>query len=80
MQTNQVSKTEFKAKALEYFRQVEASGETLVVTDHASLPWRCAHFGRLNGRPWQSWLGPSCAMTTLPSQWMSSGRPRSDHS
>ncbi|WP_039789048.1 type II toxin-antitoxin system Phd/YefM family antitoxin [Herbaspirillum huttiense] len=34
MQTNQVSKTEFKAKALEYFRQVEASGETLVVTDH----------------------------------------------
>ena len=31
---NPVSKSQFKAKALEYFRQVEASGEPLVVTDH----------------------------------------------
>jgi antitoxin (DNA-binding transcriptional repressor) of toxin-antitoxin stability system len=30
----QVSKSEFKAKALELFRQVEASGESMVVTDH----------------------------------------------
>jgi prevent-host-death family protein len=30
----QVSKSQFKAKALEYFRQVEASGEPVVVTDH----------------------------------------------
>ena len=30
----QVSKSQFKAKALEYFRQVEASGESVVVTDH----------------------------------------------
>lgn len=30
----QVSKSEFKAKALEFFRQVEASGEPVVVTDH----------------------------------------------
>jgi antitoxin (DNA-binding transcriptional repressor) of toxin-antitoxin stability system len=29
-----VSKSEFKARALELFRQVEASGETLVITDH----------------------------------------------
>jgi antitoxin (DNA-binding transcriptional repressor) of toxin-antitoxin stability system len=29
-----VSKSQFKAKALELFRQVEASGEPLVVTDH----------------------------------------------
>jgi prevent-host-death family protein len=29
-----VSKTEFKAKALEFFRQVEATGEPIVVTDH----------------------------------------------
>jgi hypothetical protein len=28
-----VSKSQFKAKALELFRQVEASGEPLVVTD-----------------------------------------------
>jgi antitoxin (DNA-binding transcriptional repressor) of toxin-antitoxin stability system len=30
----QVSKSEFKARALEYFRKVEASGEPLVITDH----------------------------------------------
>lgn len=30
----QVSKSHFKAHALELFRQVEASGEPLVVTDH----------------------------------------------
>ncbi|MFZ4539881.1 type II toxin-antitoxin system Phd/YefM family antitoxin [Propionivibrio sp.] len=29
----QVSKSQFKAKALEFFRQVEASGESVVVTD-----------------------------------------------
>lgn len=29
-----VSKSQFKAKALELFRQVEASGEPLVITDH----------------------------------------------
>ncbi len=34
MSDNQVSKSEFKAKALELFRQVEASGQSLVVTDH----------------------------------------------
>ena len=34
MQPNQVSKSEFKAKALELFRQVEASGESVVITDH----------------------------------------------
>lgn len=34
MSGNQVSKSEFKAKALEYFRQIEATGEPLIVTDH----------------------------------------------
>lgn len=29
-----INKTEFKAKALEYLRQVEQSGGQLVVTDH----------------------------------------------
>jgi hypothetical protein len=29
-----VSKSKFKAKALEYFRQVETTGEPLVITDH----------------------------------------------
>ena len=31
---NQVSKSEFKAMALKFFRQVEASGESVVITDH----------------------------------------------
>ena len=34
MKSNQVSKSEFKAKALEFFRQVEASGQSVIVTDH----------------------------------------------
>ena len=34
MNINQVSKSDFKAKALEYFRQIEASGESVIVTDH----------------------------------------------
>ena len=29
-----ISKSNFKAKALEIFRQVEASGEPVVITDH----------------------------------------------
>ena len=29
-----VSKSSFKAKALEYFRQVESTGEELVITDN----------------------------------------------
>ena len=32
--SNQVSKSQFKAKALEFFRQVETSGKPVVVTDH----------------------------------------------
>ena len=30
----QVSKSQFKAKALEYFRQVETGNKPLIVTDH----------------------------------------------
>lgn len=33
MQAEQVSKSQFKAKALEIFRQVETSGEPIIVTD-----------------------------------------------
>ncbi|MBD2939833.1 type II toxin-antitoxin system Phd/YefM family antitoxin [Burkholderia pseudomallei] len=47
MHGNQVSKSEFKAKALELFRWVEASGQSVVVTDHGKpalevRPYRCA--------------------------------------
>jgi len=34
MHSQRVSKSEFKARALELFRQVEATGEPIVVTDH----------------------------------------------
>jgi hypothetical protein len=34
MQQHHVSKSEFKAKALEFFRQIEMSGKGLIVTDH----------------------------------------------
>jgi len=34
MNPEQISKSEFKARALEYFRKVESSGQPLVVTDH----------------------------------------------
>jgi len=32
----QVSKSQFKAKALELFRQVESSGNAVIVTDHGN--------------------------------------------
>ncbi|MFP4684187.1 MAG: type II toxin-antitoxin system Phd/YefM family antitoxin [Ectothiorhodospira sp.] len=34
MNLEYVTKSQFKAKALEYFRQVETSGESVVITDH----------------------------------------------
>lgn len=47
MHSQLVSKTEFKARALELFRQVEATGESIVVTDHGKpaleiRPYRAA--------------------------------------
>jgi antitoxin (DNA-binding transcriptional repressor) of toxin-antitoxin stability system len=34
MPKRRVSKSEFKAKAVEFFRLVESSGESLILTDH----------------------------------------------
>ena len=34
MDSKQISKSEFKAKALDFFRRIEASGESVIVTDH----------------------------------------------
>jgi prevent-host-death family protein len=31
---NQISKSQFKAKALEWFRKVETTGKPVIVTDH----------------------------------------------
>ena len=37
MHSNQVSKSKFKAHALEYFRHVEATGEAIIVTESGRL-------------------------------------------
>lgn len=34
MSGNQISKSEFKAKALEIFRLIESTGESVIVTNH----------------------------------------------
>jgi antitoxin (DNA-binding transcriptional repressor) of toxin-antitoxin stability system len=34
MNVKRVSRSEFKAKALEYFRLVESTGEHMIITDH----------------------------------------------
>jgi antitoxin (DNA-binding transcriptional repressor) of toxin-antitoxin stability system len=36
MTTHKVSKSVFKAKALEYFRLVESTGESVIITDHGT--------------------------------------------
>jgi antitoxin (DNA-binding transcriptional repressor) of toxin-antitoxin stability system len=45
MSIAQISKSQFKAKALEYFRQVESTGERVIITDHGrpSLELRQFH-------------------------------------
>jgi len=48
-----ISKTHFKAHALEIFRQVEASGEAVVITDHGHptleiRPYRAAQNNALD--------------------------------
>lgn len=46
MMLQEVSKSKFKAHALELFRQIESSGESLVITDHGEP--------KLEVRPYQS--------------------------
>ena len=55
--TESISKSRFKARALEYFRKVEASGEPLVITDRGRpvlrlVPYEqdaSAHLARFRG-------------------------------
>lgn len=51
MDGNQVSKSEFKAKALEFFRQVEASGESVIVTDHGKPALEVRPYRNLTRNP-----------------------------
>ncbi|MEC5218685.1 putative nicotinamide N-methyase [Actimicrobium sp. GrIS 1.19] len=51
MESKQVSKSEFKSKALEYFRQVEASGQSVVVTDHGKPALEVRRYRNLERNP-----------------------------
>ena len=51
MENNHVSKSEFKAKALEFFRQVEASGESLIVTNRGKPVLEVRPYRGLNRHP-----------------------------
>ena len=51
MDARRVSKSEFKARALEYFRLVEASGESLIVTDHGKPTLEVRPYAAVAQRP-----------------------------
>lgn len=51
MNNTQVSKSEFKAKALEFFRYVEASGESVVITDHGKPTLEVRPYRSLQRKP-----------------------------
>ena len=51
MQIKQVSKSEFKSKALELFRKVESSGESVVVTDHGTPTLEVRPYRNLDRSP-----------------------------
>ncbi|QAU23100.1 type II toxin-antitoxin system Phd/YefM family antitoxin [Dyella sp. M7H15-1] len=51
MEDHQVSKSEFKARALEYFRQIEASGERMIVTDHGKPTLEIRPYRRVEHNP-----------------------------
>jgi len=54
---NQVSKSQFKSKALEFFRQVEKSGEPIVITDHGEPKLEVRPFRLLQDDPLSRLLG-----------------------
>ena len=51
MDDKQVSKSEFKAKALEFFRKIEASGESVIVTDHGKPALEVRPFRGIDRNP-----------------------------
>jgi antitoxin (DNA-binding transcriptional repressor) of toxin-antitoxin stability system len=52
-----LSKSEFKTKALEVFRQVEASGEAVIVTDHGKPSIEIRKFRPVDRDPLQTLKG-----------------------
>jgi prevent-host-death family protein len=54
---NSISKSRFKARALEYFRQVERTGKELIITDHGKPVLRIAPFAEDPGEALASLRG-----------------------
>lgn len=52
-----VSKSKLKSKALEYFREVEVSGEPLVITDRGKPVLEIVPFRGDPNRAWQALAG-----------------------
>ncbi len=52
-----VSKSKLKAKALEYFREVEESGEPLVITDRGKPVLEIVPYRSDPGQAWQALAG-----------------------
>lgn len=48
---NQISKSRLKAKALEYFREVEITGQPLIVTDHGKAKLEIRKYQDLTQQP-----------------------------
>lgn len=47
----QVSKSQFKARALEFFRRVESTGESVIITDHGIPTLEIKPFKQTNADP-----------------------------
>jgi hypothetical protein len=51
MRGHQISKSEFKAKALEFFRLIESTGESVIVTDHGKPALEVRRYRGAQRRP-----------------------------
>ena len=61
MHQNQVSKSDFKARALELLRQVESSGDPLVVTNHGKPSIEVRRYRPKDRSPLESLKGSATA-------------------
>jgi hypothetical protein len=57
MAVKRVSKSEFKAKALEYFRLVESTGEPMIVTDHGKPVLEVRRYEKSSSSPLEELRG-----------------------
>jgi len=52
-----ISKSQFKARALEYFRQIESTGQPLIVSDHGRPVLEVRPYQRTRPNPLQALKG-----------------------